>query len=238
MLSLAVILGVVAAWRAWQSGRGWTWFWTITALGTLVKGPLVVALSAAGLLASLSKGPPGTSPKFRGTHRAGVAICLTVAGGWFIGAYLQGGPPIIEKMLHRELVGHAIGTGAERWQGLHGAYAPAWTLLQDYAPWSLLTVASAWRALTRPAEDPVECRFERFVLVWLAVDLLIFSLAAHHRARLIYPVVPAAALLAGRELGRWTWPLSARTLLRVSAALEVRPARRLDTLRLAARSHW
>jgi hypothetical protein len=78
-----------------------------------------------------------------------------------------------------------------------------------------------WRALTRPAEDPAERGFERFVLVWLAVDLLIFSLAAHHRARLIYPVVPAAALLAGRELGRWTWRLNARTLLRVSAALGV-----------------
>ena len=219
ILSLAVILGAVAAWRAWQTGQGWTWFWTVAALGTLVKGPLAALLPAAGLLARLWKEPSGIFPPVRGTHRAGLAIYLAMVGGWFIGACLQGGPPVIEKMLHRELMGHAIGTPAEQWRGFRAAYEQPWFLLIGYAPWSLLTIASAYRALTRPAEDLAERRFERFILIWLTVDLLIFSMAAHHRARLIYPVVPAAALLAGRELGRWTVRLNARTLLRASAAL-------------------
>jgi len=46
-------------------------------------------------------------------------------------------------------------------------------------------------------------------------------LAAHHRARLIYPVVPAAALLAGRELERWVRRLTPTALLGAAAALGV-----------------
>jgi 4-amino-4-deoxy-L-arabinose transferase-like glycosyltransferase len=38
LLALPVTLAAVAAFRAWQTGRGWTWFWLAGAFGTLVKG--------------------------------------------------------------------------------------------------------------------------------------------------------------------------------------------------------
>ena len=75
--------------------------------------------------------------------------------------------------------------------------------------------------LRRPAEAAAERRFERFVLVWLAVDLLVFALASHRRVRLIHPVVPAAALLAGRELALWTRWLRPPMLLRACAVLSI-----------------
>jgi 4-amino-4-deoxy-L-arabinose transferase-like glycosyltransferase len=45
--------------------------------------------------------------------------------------------------------------------------------------------------------------FERFVCCWFLAGLVIFSCAAHQRPDLIFPLIPAAALLAGRVLAGW-----------------------------------
>jgi 4-amino-4-deoxy-L-arabinose transferase-like glycosyltransferase len=222
ILALAVTLGAVAAERAWSTGRSWTWFWGAAAVGTLVKGPVAVALSASGLLTARWRDRSAAPIPPRGRHWPGLAIYLAIVGGWFVAAYLQGGPAMIDKLLYRELLGHAIGTEPST-KGWHpgGVYAQPLMLLAEYAPWSLLTAVAAWRVLRRPAEGAAERRFERFVLGWLVVDTLIFALAAHHRARLIHPVIPAAALLAGRELALWTRRLAAPALLRACAAVAI-----------------
>lgn len=222
VFALLAMLGALAAWRAWRTGRGWTWFWGAGALGTLVKGPLAVILAATGLLAALWERRSGGSPPIRGSHRAGLVLFVAVAGGWLALAYWQAGPSLIDKLFEQELLAHAVGGVADRPPPrLSEAYRPLWTLLIDYAPWSLLTLVGAWRVIARPASDREERAFERFALVWLAADLLIFCAAAHHRARLIYPVVPPAALLAGRELARWTRRVSPARLLGASAMIGV-----------------
>ena len=221
ILGLAVLLAAVAAERAWALGRGWTWFWIAGAVGTLVKGPLAVVLAAGGLLARLWR-DRSPVPPLRGTHWLGLAVFVAVVGGWFLAAYLEAGPAMIHKMVFRELLGHAIGTeGPTRGWRLRGVFRQPAVLLIEFAPWSLFTALAAWRVLRRAAADADERRFERFVLVWLVVDTLIFSMAAHRRARLIHPVIPAAALLAGRELALWTRWLRPPLLLRACAALSV-----------------
>jgi hypothetical protein len=45
-------------------------------------------------------------------------------------------------------------------------------------------------------------RFERFLFCWFLFGLILFSLASHQRGDLLWPIMPAAALLAGRELDR------------------------------------
>ena len=219
-LAFLVALGALAAWRGWRTGAGWTWFWTASALGTLTKGPLAVVLSAAGLLAGLWERGPSRS--LRGPHRLGLALYVAITGAWLGLAYLDAGSSLVEKMFGAELVGHAIGgVGHVPALQLSQAYKPAWTLAMTYAPWSLLTLAGAFQVVARPAGDPEQRAFERFVLFWLLVDLLIFCAAAHHRARLIYPVVPPAALLAGRELDRWTRRLRSTVLLSAACAAAV-----------------
>jgi 4-amino-4-deoxy-L-arabinose transferase-like glycosyltransferase len=222
VLALLAMLGALAAWRAWRTGRGWTWFWGAGALGTLAKGPLAVILSATGLLAGLWQWRRGGGPAIRGSHRAGLVLYVAVVGGWLALAYWQAGPSLIDKLFERELVAHALGGVGDRPPPrLSEAYRPLWALLIDYAPWSLLTLVGAWRVIARPASDREERAFERFALAWLAADLLLFCAAAHHRARLIYPVVPPAALLAGRELARWTRRVSPARLLGASAVIGV-----------------
>jgi hypothetical protein len=45
-------------------------------------------------------------------------------------------------------------------------------------------------------------RFERFLFCWFLFGLILFSLASHQRGDLLWPIMPAGALLAGRELDR------------------------------------
>ena len=126
LLAFAVLLGAVAAERAWSLGRGWTWFWVAGTAGTLAKGPLALVLSAGGLLVRLwwDRSP---APRLRGTHWLGLSVFVAVVGGWFLAAYLQAGPAMIHKMLYRELLGHAIGTeGAMRSRGVRGLYLQRW----------------------------------------------------------------------------------------------------------------
>ena len=210
LLSLPVTICAVAAFSAWQTGRGWTWFWLIAALGTLVKGPIAVILPAFGLFAFVWERFSHPVLPIRGSHVPGLVLYFSITGGWFALAYVQMGQAMIDKMLGHELVGHAIRDGGGLFSGLH---QPTLTFLALFAPWSLVGLVAFWRVLRHPTENPQERRFERFVLCWFVSGLIALSIAAHQRGRLIYPLIPAAALLCGQELARWTVRLSPRRLL-------------------------
>jgi hypothetical protein len=82
-------------------------------------------------------------------------------------------------------------------------YRPLGAAIALFLPWSLLALIGSWRVVARPAASPGERRFERFVFCWLWAGLIVFAASAHHRQRLVLPLLPAGALLAGRELARW-----------------------------------
>jgi 4-amino-4-deoxy-L-arabinose transferase-like glycosyltransferase len=127
------------------------------------------------------------------------------------------GEPLVHKLLGRELAAHATGAG-RRDAMFVGFYEPPLSFLTYFAPWCLLASVAFWRVWKRPAEDAHERRFERFLFCWFFFGLVLFSIAAHQRGRLIFPLFPAAALLAGRELAYWLRCWSARRLLKVTGA--------------------
>jgi hypothetical protein len=97
-------------------------------------------------------------------------------------------------------------------------YVPPTYFLLRFAPWSVLAGLGLWRVWKRPAAQASERRFERFVFCWFALGLILFSLAPHQRADLLWPILPAAALLAGRELAQWTQSFQPALILRWTAA--------------------
>jgi hypothetical protein len=246
LFALPVALAALAAYRAWVIGRGWTWFWLAAAFATLVKGPLGVVLGAGGLLAWLWEWRSAARQPLRGQRRLGPALLVairrlcafvvkavkqnwlglllfvTICGGWFWLAYREMGQPLIDKLIKGELVRHAVrgtegeGVGVRFWE-------PLWAFLTHMLPWSIASVVACWRVFKHPSPDVETRRFERFLFCWIAVGLVIFCAAAHQRSRLIFPLMPAAALLAGRELARmlaaWKphWP--PQTIVRASAGL-------------------
>lgn len=219
LLALPVTAAALAAFSAWQTGRGWIWFWFFAALGTLVKGPIAVLLPAFGLLAHFwERRSQPLQKRVAGSQVPGILLFFVITGGWFALAYLEMGKPLLDKMLGRELVAHAV----EKTSGpLSGIAEPTKAFLGIYAPWSVVALAGFWRIVRSPSSDAVQRQLERFLFLWFVLGLIMFSVAAHQRGRLIYPLIPAAALVAGLQLSRWTTRLRSRTLLVASGSLAV-----------------
>jgi len=214
---------------AWTKGKGWIWFWGMAGVATLTKGPLGLVLAAGGFIAAFSEnktgGPlarvirssrrkealtePGSArqqkmePPYVGCydHFLGIALFLLITVGWFVLAYHSAGRPFIDKIIGKELVGHTVSDTKQHFPGSL-FYQPSFYYLTRGAPWSLLGIYGLWRVWRAPSSEASARRFERFLFCWFLFGLLLFSLASHQRADLLWPIMPAAALLAGRELDR------------------------------------
>jgi hypothetical protein len=208
LFAFTVALAAFAASRAWRLGRGWVWFWLAAAVSTLTKGPLGLLLAALGLLAVVWERRSGTPAPLRGSQSAGLAAYLLLTVGWFALAYREVGPHLIDNMIRGELVGHIVEHSPGR-----RFITPIVDFLTNFAPWSILAVSGFVRIYRTPAPSDRERRFERFLLCWFAAGLLVFCVSPHNPSRLIYPVIPPAAAIAGRELDRLTRRYSLATIL-------------------------
>ena len=201
LFALVVALGAFAAQRAWERGGGWAPFWFWAALATLVKGPLGLVLAAMGLLAWFweRRSDPAT-PTLAGSHWLGLGLFLLLVLGWLLPALLSAGQPLVDKLFFEELVGQATGVGKG---GFPGRNLPKPTLyfILRFLPFSLFALYGLWRIVRHPAAEAAARRFERFLFCWIVGGIVLFSLASHHRGDLLLPLWPAAALLAGREMG-------------------------------------
>ena len=216
LFSLTVAAAALAAFRAWMRGGGWTPFWLAAAAATLTKGPLGLLLAAFGLAAVVWERRTGRPRPLEGSHAFGIVLFLVLTLGWFLLAYRQVGYHLVQNMVWGEFVGHMV----QHRVGSRFSKALG-DVVWNFAPWSLFAIVGACRGVLRPASDDEERRFERFLVCWLVGGWLLFCLSPHSHARLLSPVIPPAAMLAGRELDRLAAHLSARTLAAVTAAVVV-----------------
>jgi hypothetical protein len=142
-------------------------------------------------------------------------IALTV--GWFALSVWTLGQPVVDRIIMRELIGNTVGHKTH----IPQPWLPSWHFIIRVAPWSLLAVHGLWRIWTRPDSDPTTRSFERFLFCWFVAGMLILSIAPHQRADLMLPLVPAAALIAGREAMRLTADWDRRAARAVLASLVI-----------------
>jgi 4-amino-4-deoxy-L-arabinose transferase-like glycosyltransferase len=215
-----VTVSALLAFRAWTQGGGWTWFWLAATAASFTKGPLGLVLGAGGLLACHWERKSGEPLPLRGSPWAGLGIFLLLCGGWFLLAWWQQGQAVIDKMIGKELVGHAV---SNRHGNLPGTlfYQPPLYFLARAAPWSLFAYLGFWRVWKNPAANPAERRFERFLFCWFFAGLVIFCIAPQQRGDHLWPIMPAGALLAGRELSRLTARLRPATVQILTAVVAV-----------------
>jgi 4-amino-4-deoxy-L-arabinose transferase-like glycosyltransferase len=250
VFTFTVFLTAFLAFQAWRRRAGWGWFWLGAAAATLTKGPLGILLALAGMAAALwERGLPRvlsdlsdlsdpsdpsdpsdsatalkhprrgfTNVKFG--HALGIPLFLLIVGLWFWAAWRQCGQEFLDKMIGRELIGHALRSPDTKftWKT---PFEPSLYFLSRFAPWSILACLGIWRAFRKPAKEDEERRAERFWTAYLLAGLLILSAASHKRPDLNLPLLPAAALLAGREISRWSRARSRRTLLWGTAGVAV-----------------
>jgi len=201
VFALTVTATAMFGFRAWTQGKGWTWFWVMAAFATLAKGPLGVALAGAGFLAAFWERKSGEPLAFKGNQLLGIGLFLLITIGWFLLAYHSAGKPFIDKIVGKELVGHTVTDAKSHFPGSL-FYQPPLYYLSRGAPWSLFGIYGLWRVWGAPSAEVSTRRFERFLFCWFLFGLFIFSMASHQRGDLLWPIMPAAALLAGRELDR------------------------------------
>ncbi|MFW6414489.1 MAG: ArnT family glycosyltransferase [Verrucomicrobiota bacterium] len=203
IFALSIAACAFIAFRAWQTGKGWNWFWLVAAVVTLTKGPLGIVLAASGLLAYFweKHNKRENIPAMKGSHAWGLVIFFGICLGWFLLAWYQHGQVLTDKLIIDELFGQAAGAGKDTMPGSN-LPKPTMYFLSRFAPFSLLTFIGLWRVFKQPEKSPEKRRFERFLTCWLLFGIIAFSLAAHHRADLLFPLWPAGAILAGREAER------------------------------------
>lgn len=218
----------LVGWRAAQGKTHWLFFWLLAALATLTKHPLGLIFPIGGVLGfalAARRGwhwPNEQRPVLSAAVVAAAGACLYVAicGGWLFLAWLKLGDPVIEKMIGRELVQHALGPetalkifGADQLRLddsdkeskglLERLPAPViYYFLPRFAPWSLFAMIGIAMVLLRPARDDTERRAEGFLAGYFVLGAIILSLSPHQRWDHMLPLLPAAALLAGREAVR------------------------------------
>lgn len=208
VFSLTVTAAAVVAFRSWTTGRGWIWFWVVCALSTLTKGPVGPVLAAGGLLAHFweRKSHPAI-PNEKLSQRVffavlpGVCAYVAITLGWFLAAYAVTGPDLTRKMIGKELVDHATGAGGNNLPGTLIYQQPLYYLARTL-PWSVFAYFGLWQIWRNPSPNASVRRWERFLFCWFLSGLLLMSLAPHQRADLLWPLMPAAAALAGCELDR------------------------------------
>lgn len=215
-----VLLNALAALRIWETGRGWTLFWMIAVINTMTKGPLGVILSFVPLLAVWWERGSGPPNPFDRRMLPGMLVWAAASIGWLLGAWWAFGDEVIREVIGRELLRHAaLGDAGE--PAITRVYAAPFYLLTRYAPWSLFTVAAIIRVIRRPAPDPSRRRFERFLVCWVLVGVVIFALVGHQRSNLIFPLVPASAWLAGGVMSGMRWFRGPRRALATACLLAI-----------------
>jgi 4-amino-4-deoxy-L-arabinose transferase-like glycosyltransferase len=170
----------------------------------------VVAAAAAAGLATLAKGPLGlllpvlvlggyiaATREWRWLREALSPASITafaiVAGPWYVAILLDQGRHFLDVFILDHNVQRFAST-VHHHPGALWYYLPV--LLAGVFPWSGLVVPALFRAAPRAA------RSDLFLLFWLALPLVFFSLAGSKLPGYVLPCVPPLAILMGRAADR------------------------------------
>lgn len=175
----------------------WTYllFWAAMGLSTLVKGPAgpFVILVIAGLFLLLRRdlrATPKTLPLI------GIPLALAIALPWYVLVDQRTGGGFIREFIIHQNFQRALGKDFQHNMPFW-AYLPIW--LVGFFPWSAFLPAAIGKTRnhvtteSQKEEEPSRA----FLLVWIGVIFVLFSIFRSKLPAYIYPVYPASALLVG-----------------------------------------
>jgi 4-amino-4-deoxy-L-arabinose transferase-like glycosyltransferase len=192
------------AWYAWQESgnKGFlAAFYTFIALATLAKGPVAPVLAALIIVAfAFAKGDKRLI--LRTLWVPGILLFTALALPWYAAVQLRNAQFFREFILQHNLA--RFGTNLYHHKEPFWYYAPV--MLIALAPWSVFALA----ALAKAAD--VWCRqrrslrsedaFPTFLIIWMIVPLVFFSISQSKLPGYIVPVIPAGTLLLADHIRR------------------------------------
>jgi 4-amino-4-deoxy-L-arabinose transferase-like glycosyltransferase len=205
LFPLTIALGALAAFRSWETGRGWIWFWLAGAAATLTKSPLGVIIAAAGLTAVFFRRKSEPKIPLRGKQIPGIVLFVAITLGWFLASIYFMGTAVYHKLIIEELLPQSIDP-SDAYPGARFYVSPI-LFMSIFFPWAVFTCFNCVRIWFFPDPRDEQRRMERFLACWLWIGMLPFCLAPHQRADLLFPLIVPAAILAGSQLAAWLEPL-------------------------------
>ena len=169
-------------------------FYCSVGLAALAKGPLGLLLPSVvvGAFLWLTR-----ELAFLRRMRLGEGIVITgsIAASWYLLAFMEGGGEFFQRQILDENIFRFFSSeqGGPSREHPFLYYLP--TLCVGMLPWSLFFPAVG--IFLYQARDEWRDKKRLYLLVWIGVELLFFSLASGKRSNYILPVYPALALLLG-----------------------------------------
>jgi 4-amino-4-deoxy-L-arabinose transferase-like glycosyltransferase len=198
-MPLTAMFGIaLLAWYGWYATERKRWlgaFYVFLALGTLAKGPVAPALALVIIVVFAAA--KGEMRWVRGTLWVpGVLLFCLVALPWFVAVQWREPEFFRVFILQHNLA--RFGTNLYRHAQPFWYYAPV--LLFGLVPWVILVTAAAgecvrmwWRAGREFLRS--DDAFNAFLLIWLLVPLVFFSVSQSKLPGYIVPALPAGVLL-------------------------------------------
>ncbi len=200
-LSLFITVAMIAFYLAVEEDKRWSAVaWAAIGFGVITKGPVAIALP---LIVAI---PYATwRRRFRALGSlAGLLLFIIVIAPW-VWAISRAVPDFLRYVLVTETA-QRLTTGAFKRTGPPWYFIPY--LIGGAFPWSIAVLEATWSRLSRrlepaekePAEkEPAESRLYVYLILWIAVPFILFSLSQSKRPQYILPLMPAIALLVARQ---------------------------------------
>ncbi len=197
------------AWYAWHESRSLAYLWiayAFLALGMLAKGPVAPVLAAAVIsIFAIVKRDYGIIR--RTLSIPGILIFCLIALPWYVAVQLRNPDFFRAFILQHNL---------ERFSSnLYRHRAPFWyyipVVLLALLPWTIFAVAAmvetirarcSERGKKLKSEDAQEDGLNLFLLIWLLVPIVFFSISQSKLPGYILPALPAGTLLLAEYVRR------------------------------------
>lgn len=193
------------AWYAWQESGSksyLSWFYVFLGLGMLAKGPVAPALAAVIILIfAVAKGDHQLI--WRTLWMPGILLFCLVGLPWYVAAQMRNPEFFRVFVLEHNL--------ARFRTDLYHHREPFWfylpVVLLGLVPWTMFVVEALLESIRRWwAEEREMVRsedaFSAFLMIWLIVPMLFFSISASKLPGYIVPALPAGTLLLAEYVRR------------------------------------
>ena len=197
-----VVLTAYLVWKAWETDKGWYKAWLAVSFACLTKGPFAIILAFGGLTSLFFLKNSHSYKNITKGWWYGLIFPVIIAGTWVILCLWQIGEPFYHKIFISELYNHFAGHKSMplikhtyRWA------KPIIYLLTRSLPWSPLFIYGVWSFFKKRPENPIINRGLSFILGQISVGLFFLIIASHKRGDLVFPLLPAVAIIEGITLG-------------------------------------
>ncbi len=124
----------------------------------------------------------------------GAIVVIVLAGGWYLGALIEGGEAFFRKQILAENLYRVVASAAVHEPHAHSFYYMEGALLAGFLPWTIVAPIATLLALRRPRA--LDSRLSYFV-IWFVAVLVFYNLPQSKRGVYLLALYPALALLIG-----------------------------------------